>query len=109
MQVNTYISTDWIDVGGIGFHTFVKVVVTDLNEAYLISVSNIDGEKETVFWKMRGKFYFDNDKELLSSVLDNWPEAERLLIKEAFMMNMLSYQELKDVETMLEEHNQSAP
>lgn len=101
MQVNTYFSTDWIEVGGIGFHTFVKAVVTDQNEAYLISVSNIDGKKETGFWKMQGKFYFDNKTELLAEVLDAWPEAERLSLKEAFTMKILTYLELKLVEEKL--------
>lgn len=101
MPSNTQVSTDWTDVGGIGFHTFVKVVLTDLNEAYLISVSNIDGEKETAFWKMCGKFFYDDTEELLAAVLDAWPDAERLSVKEAFTMKMLSYKELKDVEAQL--------
>ncbi len=101
MQVNTYISIDWIDVGGMGFHTFVKAVVTDHSEAYMISVSNIDGEKETGFWKMRGKFYFDDNEELLDAMLDAWPDAERLSLKEAFMMKILSYRELEEVEKTL--------
>lgn len=101
MSVQTYISTDWKEIGGIGFHTFVKAVLTDQNEAYLISVSNVDGQKETAFWKMKGKFYFNNEQELLASLLDSWPEAEKLSVREAFMMKMLTYEELKEVETRI--------
>lgn len=106
MLNNTFISTDWTEIGGIGFQTFVKVAVTDENEAYLISVSNIDGEKETAFWKMRGQFYFEDKDELLSSVLDNWPDAERLSVKEAFLMKILSYQELSEIEERLVKETQ---
>ncbi len=37
MSLKTYLSTDWIEIGGIGFSTMVKVVLTDKSEAYLIS------------------------------------------------------------------------
>ncbi len=37
--MHTYLSTDWLEVGGIGFSTMVKVVLTDESEAYLISVT----------------------------------------------------------------------
>ena len=46
MTIQSYLSTDWIEVGGIGFSTTVKVVLTNESEAFLISVTNVNGKPE---------------------------------------------------------------
>ncbi len=40
MAVQTYLSTDWLEVRS-GFSAMVKVVLTDESEAFLISVTNV--------------------------------------------------------------------
>lgn len=65
MKVKSYLSTDWLELGD---STMVKVVLTDESEAYLISVTKINGKPEAELFKLDAKYLYDNRKDFFSAV-----------------------------------------
>ena len=94
--MHTYLSTDWLEVGE-GFSTMVKVVLTNESEAYLISVTNVNGKPEAELFKLDGKYLYDNREDFFNAVMDAWGEAEKLDIEKAFEMGILTKGELREV------------
>ncbi len=94
--MHTYVSTDWIEVGGIGLSTMVKVVLTDESEAYLISVAKA-GKPEAEVFKLDAKYLYDNKKDFFNAAMDAWGDAEKLPVERAFDMRILTQPEIKDI------------
>jgi len=97
--MKTYLSTDWIEIGGMGFSTMVKVVLTDESEAYLISVTNVNDKAEAELFKLDTRKLRKED--FFSALMDAWGEAEKLPIEKAFEMGILSQSELQMLKTEL--------
>ena len=72
--MHTYLSTDWIEVGGKGFSTMVKVVLTNESEVYLISVTNVNGKPEAELFKLDACKLRRED--FFKAVMDAWGEGE---------------------------------
>ena len=97
MPIQTYLSTGWMEVGGIGFSTMVKVVLTNESEAYLISVTNVNGRPEACLFKLDAKYLCENREDFFNAVMDAWGEAEKMLIERAFEMRILTKDELHEI------------
>lgn len=91
--MHTYLSTDWLELRG----TMVKVVLTDESEAYLISVTKVNGKPEVEFFKLDAKYLYDNRHDFFNAVMDAWGEAEKLPIEKAFEIGMVGLKELQEV------------
>ena len=90
--MHTYLSTDWAEVGGIGFSTMVKVVLTNESEAYLISVSNVNGKPEAELFKLDARKLRRED--FFNAVMDAWGEAEKMPIEKAIEIGIITRAEI---------------